>query len=170
MERSFFSVQEAAERLMEPLASLRRELHEHPELSGQELGTLARLRKWFDRPPFEVLPSPVENSLLVRIPGKGPGKRVAIRADMDALPVQEWEGNPIQSKNPGVMHACGHDMHMSFVCGAGLLLAQARERFAGEVCRFRLEVEPSNRRAQALYERLGFEVLPYTQMVRDLPK
>jgi len=122
MERSFFSVQEAAERLMGPLAALRRELHEHPEVSGQELGTVARLRKWFDRPPFEVLPSPVENSLLVRIPGKGPGKRVAIRADMDALPVQEWEGNPIQSKNPGVMHACGHDMHMSFACGAGLLL------------------------------------------------
>ncbi|MBQ3078005.1 MAG: GNAT family N-acetyltransferase [Clostridia bacterium] len=48
--------------------------------------------------------------------------------------------------------------------------AYLEERFAGEVCRFRLEVEPSNRRAQALYERLGFEVLPYTQMVRELPK
>ena len=160
MERSFFSVQEAAERLMGPLAALRRELHEHPEVSGQELGTVARLRKWFDRPPFEVLPSPVENSLLVRIPGKGPGKRVAIRADMDALPVQEWEGNPIQSKNPGVMHACGHDMHMSFACGAGLLLGEVRDRFAGEVLLIFQPAEEIGEGAKQLLDAGLFEKYP----------
>ena len=133
MEQAFFSLQEAERLLTEPLTTLRHELHEHPELSGREFETARRLRAFFDRAPFQVLPLPLDNALAVRIPGKGPGKRVAIRADMDALPVQEWEGDPIRSRTPGVMHACGHDMHIAFVCGAGLLLAQARDRFAGEV-------------------------------------
>ena len=133
MEQSFFSLREAEQLLAEPLTALRQELHEHPELSGQEFETARRLRALFLQPPFELVPLPLDNALAVRIPGKGPGKRVAIRADMDALPVQEWEGDPIRSRTPGVMHACGHDMHIAFVCGAGLLLAQARDRFAGEV-------------------------------------
>ena len=132
MEQAFFSLREAERLLAEPLTALRRELHEHPELSGQEFETAQRLRALFLQPPFELVPLPLDNALAVRIPGKGPGKRVAIRADMDALPVQEWEGDPLRSRTPGVMHACGHDMHMAFVYGAGLLLAQNRDRFSGE--------------------------------------
>ena len=87
MEQSFFSLREAEQLLAEPLTALRRELHEHPELSGREVETVRRLRAFFDRPPFEVLPLSMDNALAVRIPGRGSGKRVAIRADMDALPV-----------------------------------------------------------------------------------
>ena len=72
MKRPFFSLQEAAQRLREPLTALRHELHKHPELSGREFETVRRLRAFFDRPPFEVLPLPLDNALAVRIPGKGP--------------------------------------------------------------------------------------------------
>ena len=133
MAQTIFSLEETEQVLGEPLTALRHELHEHPELSGRERETTERLRARFAEPPFEILPLPVTEGLVVRIKGNGSGKRVAIRADMDALPVQEWAGNPVRSQNPGVMHACGHDMHMSFVYGAGLLLAQARDRFSGEV-------------------------------------
>lgn len=132
MGSSFFSLEETERVLREPLTALRHELHEHPELSGRERGTTERLRTLFDRPPFEILPLPVKTGLAVRIRGNGPGRRVAIRADMDALPVTEWAGNPVRSRNAGVMHACGHDMHMSFAYGAGLLLSGARDRFSGE--------------------------------------
>lgn len=133
MERSFFSLGETERVLAEPLTALRHELHEHPERSGRERETTERLRARFNQAPFEILPLPLTTGLAVRIPGKGPGKRVAIRADMDALPVTEWEQNPIRSQNDGVMHACGHDMHMAFVYGAGLLLSRNRDRFGGEV-------------------------------------
>ena len=159
MEQTAFSVQAAAQRLMPALADLRRELHEHPALSGQELGTVARLRQWFRRPPFEVLPLPVDNGLVIRIPGRGPGKRVAIRADMDALPVQEWAENPLRSKAPGVMHACGHDMHMSFACGAGLLLGDVRDRFAGEVL---LIFQPAARGPGSSWTRACSKSIPWT--------
>ena len=160
MEQSFFSLREAEQLLAEPLTALRRELHEHPELSGREVETVRRLRAFFDRPPFEVLPLSMDNALAVRIPGRGSGKRVAIRADMDALPVQEWEGNPIRSQNAGVMHACGHDMHMSSVCGAGLLLAQARERFAGEVLLIFQPAEEIGEGAQQLLDDGLFDRYP----------
>ena len=158
MKRPFFSLQEAAQRLREPLTALRHELHEHPELSGREFETVRRLRAFFDRPPFEVLPLPLDNALAVRIPGKGPGKRVAIRADMDALPVNEWAENPVCSQTAGVMHACGHDMHMSFVCGAGLLLSQAQ--FPGEALLLFQPAEEIGEGAQALLDAGLFERYP----------
>ncbi len=158
MKRPFFSLQEAAQRLREPLTALRYELHEHPELSGREFETVRRLRAFFDQPPFEVLPLPVDNALAVRIPGKGPGKRVAIRADMDALPVNEWAENPVRSQTAGVMHASGHDMHMSFVCGAGLLLSQAQ--FPGEALLLFQPAEEIGEGAQALLDAGLFERYP----------
>ena len=165
MERSFFSLREAESLVAGPLAALRRELHEHPELSGQEFETVGWLRAFFDRAPFEVLPLPVDNALAVRIRGNGPGKRVAIRADMDALPVSEWAGNPIRSKNAGVMHACGHDVHMAFVCGAGLLLNEARARFAGEVLLLFQPAEETGEGAQKLLDAGLFDLYPADHVI-----
>ena len=169
MAQSFFSLQAAAQTLTAPLAALRRALHEHPELSGQERETTARLRALFREPPFEVLPLPVENGLVVRIrgekPDNGPGRRVAIRADMDALPVPEWPGNPIRSQNPGVMHACGHDMHMAFVYGAGLLLAEARDRFSGEALLVFQPAEETGEGAKRLLEAGLFDRYPVDHII-----
>lgn len=158
MERAFFSLEAARRQLAAPLTALRHELHEHPELSNQERETPERLRALFQAPPFEILP--LEEGLLVRIQGNGPGRRVAIRADMDALPVREWAGNPLQSQNPGVMHACGHDVHMTFVYGAGLLLSQARDRFPGEVLLLFQPAEETGEGAQRLLDAGLFDRYP----------
>ncbi len=165
MDQAFFSLSEAERTLAAPLTALRRALHEHPELSGRERETTERLRALFTKPPFELVPLPVTEGLAVRIRGNGPGKRVAIRADMDALPVQEWAGNPIRSLTPGVMHACGHDMHMSFVYGAGLLLAQARERFSGEVLLIFQPAEETGEGAQRLLDAGLFERCPVDHII-----
>ena len=162
MEPAYFSLEAAERRLAEPLKALRRDLHEHPERSGQERETGLRLRALLAQGPFELLPLPIENGLVARIRGKAPGRRVAIRADMDALPVQEWAGNPIRSQNPGVMHACGHDMHMAFVYGAGLLLAAERERFSGEVLLIFQPAEETGEGAQWMLD-AGFSTgIPWT--------
>ena len=160
IEQAFFSLSETQKRLSAPLSALRRDLHLHPELSGAEYETTERLRALFTEPPFEILPLPVKTGLVVRIKGRGPGKRVAIRADMDALPVTEFEANPVRSENVGVMHACGHDMHMSFAYGAGLLLAEARERFSGEVLLIFQPSEENGYGAQAMIDAGLFEKYP----------
>ena len=160
MEPAYFSLEAAERRLAEPLKALRRDLHEHPERSGQERETGLRLRALLAQGPFELLPLPIENGLVARIRGKAPGRRVAIRADMDALPVQEWAGNPIRSQNPGVMHACGHDMHMAFVYGAGLLLAAERERFSGEVLLIFQPAEETGEGAQWMLDAGLFDRYP----------
>ena len=165
MAQTFFSLKETEKVLREPLTALRHELHEHPELSGREQETTARLRALFTEPPFEMLPLPVETGVVVRIRGNKPGKRVAIRADMDALPVQEWDGNPVRSQNPGVMHACGHDMHMSFVYGAGLLLAQARDRFSGEVLLVFQPAEEVGEGAKMLLDAGLFDCYPVDHII-----
>lgn len=163
MERPFFSLAETEKTLRAPLTALRHELHENPERSNQEQETRERLRALFLEPPFEVLP--LKPGLVVRIPGKGPGKRVAIRADMDALPVNEWPENPIQSQTPGVMHACGHDMHMAFVYGAGLLLAQNRDRFSGEVLLVFQPAEEIGEGAQAMLDAGLFRKYPVDHII-----
>lgn len=165
MAQAFFSLAETEKRLRAPLIALRHELHEHPELSGAERETTQRLRHLFTAPPFEIVPLPSEAGLAVRIPGRGPGKRVAIRADMDALPVTEWDGNPIRSRNPGVMHACGHDMHMAFVYGAGLLLGEVRDRFSGEVLLVFQTAEEIGEGAQKLLDAGLFDRYPVDHII-----
>lgn len=160
MEKAFFSLPETERFLAEPLTALRHELHEHPERSGRERGTVERLRSYLAQPPFELLPFPMDNCLVARVRGNGPGRRVAIRADMDALPVNEWAGNPVRSETPGVMHACGHDMHMSFAYGAGLLLAQNRDRFSGEVLLIFQPAEETGEGAQAMLDAGLFDRYP----------
>lgn len=124
----------------------RRHIHEHPELSKQEKETSAYVRAEAER-----LGLPVETvgdyGLIVRIDGAKPGKWVMLRADMDALPVEESENNLAGprvccSKNPGVMHACGHDGHTAMLMSAMRVLAAWREHFEGTVlCCFEQDEE-----------------------------
>lgn len=165
MSKISISLRQAEQLLTEPLTALRHELHAHPERSGRERETTERLRALFLEPPFEVLPLPVETGLLVRIPGSGPGRRVAIRADMDALPVAEWPGNPVRSETPGVMHACGHDAHMSFVYGAGLLLKRCRDSFPGEVLLLFQPAEETGEGAQRMLDAGLFDRYPVDAVV-----
>ena len=96
--------------------------HKHPELSYQEFETTKRLKADLEAHGIEVLPLNLETGLVAKI-GQG-DKVVAIRADIDALPVQETTSLEYKSQVPGVMHACGHDSHAATILGAALFLKQ----------------------------------------------
>ncbi|MBQ9720601.1 MAG: amidohydrolase [Oscillospiraceae bacterium] len=108
--------------------ALRRDLHMHPELSGREVRTTAKLREFFAAlPMFRILSVPVETGLVLQLPGSGQGPEIMLRADIDALPQQEQYESPWRSQTDGVMHACGHDLHTAALAGAALVLARLRD-------------------------------------------
>ncbi len=107
--------------------ALRHDLHQHPELSGQEVRTTAKLREFFAAlGAFRVLPPITETGLIAQITGDGTGPERMLRADIDALPQREEVDGPWKSQADGVMHACGHDLHTAALAGAALLLARAK--------------------------------------------
>lgn len=107
------------------LRDLRRSLHRHPELSWQEQETQRRLAQALEDVSVPDVRSVAETGLVARVPGRDPGAApVAIRGDIDALPIREETGLPFSSENPGVMHACGHDVHASWAVGAAALLVR----------------------------------------------
>ncbi len=120
------------------LVEVRRDLHAHPELSWAEERTTGLLAKRLDEAGLvpTVLP---RNGLIVDI-GSGAGPLVALRADLDALPVDDLTDDPWSSTVPGVAHACGHDVHASALLGAGLALARVADRLPGRV---RLVFQPA---------------------------
>jgi amidohydrolase len=105
------------------LVALRRELHKHPELSWKETGTQARLESALRAFGVSDIRRVAGTGLVARIRGTGGGATIAIRGDIDALPITESTGLEFASVNPGVMHACGHDVHASWAVGAARLLA-----------------------------------------------
>lgn len=118
---------------------LRRALHQSPELSWQETGTQGRLRAALERAGITAVREVARTGLVARIPGSGgDGPVIALRGDIDALPITEETGLPFASEKPGVMHACGHDMHAAWTVAAGMLLA--RSPAFGEV---RLVLQPA---------------------------
>ncbi|HEV8513676.1 MAG TPA: M20 family metallopeptidase [Cyclobacteriaceae bacterium] len=112
----------------------RRHLHSNPELSYQEYNTakfVAGKLKDFGLNPIEGIAG---TGLVVLIEGKNPNKRtVALRADMDALPIQEANSVSYKSQNPGVMHACGHDVHTASLLGTAKILNEVKNKFDGTV-------------------------------------
>ena len=111
----------------------RRALHAWPELSNQEHKTAALAATVLRELGAEVRTGLAGTGVAGLIRGRGPGRTVAIRADMDALPVTELTGLPYASKNAGVMHACGHDAHVAMALGAASVLAGLRDHFDGQV-------------------------------------
>lgn len=113
------------------LIDWRRELHRNPELSGQEIATTARLRHWIESAGLRLLPYDLATGVVAEV-GKGE-KVIALRADIDALPIEEATGAPFSSRHKGVMHACGHDVHSSVILGAALLLKARETQLTGRV-------------------------------------
>lgn len=118
--------------LTEFLIDFRHDLHEHPELSHQEVETTAKIKKQLQQHGIRVLDLPLETGLVAEI-GAAPGPVIVLRSDIDALPIEEASGDHYASKHQGVMHACGHDFHASSVLGAAILLKQQEASLPGRV-------------------------------------
>ncbi|QQO10135.1 M20 metallopeptidase family protein [Breznakiella homolactica] len=111
-------------------------IHENPELSLKEIETSRLLEEYIEKNVvYERKKRVAETGLFVEIKGTKPGsgKVLAFRGDIDALPIQEAEGMPHRSKVPGVMHACGHDVHGTINAGAARILSDCRDQFSGSV-------------------------------------
>lgn len=115
------------------LTSLRRELHRHPELAQEEYQTAQVIERELDRAGIACRRVGKTGVLGILRGGKPGGSVVALRADIDALPVQEQNQWEFRSETEGVMHACGHDAHTAMLLGAAQLLAECREDWSGEV-------------------------------------
>lgn len=117
------------------MIEIRRHLHRNPELSNEERETQAYLRKALEEAGFESVRSVAGFGLAVDIVGEaGPSNRkVAIRADIDALPITEASGVAYSSARPGVMHACGHDAHAAMGYAAAVLFKEQKHAFSGTV-------------------------------------
>lgn len=124
---------EAAERELSYLISLRRELHRYPETALEEHRTAQVIERELDRAGISHRRIGQTGVLGVLQGGKGTGSAVALRADIDALPIQEQNTFDYRSQTDGVMHACGHDGHTAMLLGAAKLLAARRADWSGEV-------------------------------------
>ncbi|WP_285867662.1 M20 family metallopeptidase [Mesobacillus maritimus] len=119
------------ESLFEDMVQIRRYLHQHPELSFQEVQTAHYIKSFYDKLGIEVRGNVGGNGVVAKIYGSKPGKTVALRADFDALPIQEENNLPYKSLVPGVMHACGHDGHTATLLILGKVLHEIRENLSG---------------------------------------
>jgi amidohydrolase len=135
------------------IVRLRRDIHAHPELGLEETRTASLVSRTLRGLSVRTTTGIAKTGVVGSISGTGSGKCVALRADMDALPIQEETGLPFASVNAGVMHACGHDAHSAMLLGAAMILQELRGTFAGSV---KLIFQPSEERhpggAQAMIE------------------
>ena len=126
-------IQELSQNIFNEVVANRRYLHTHPELSFNEVETSAFVAKKLEELGLQY-ERMADNGLVALIKGAKPSDRVvALRADMDALPILEANDVPYRSQNAGVMHACGHDAHTSSLLGTAKILTQLKDEFAGTV-------------------------------------
>ncbi|MDA2165337.1 M20 peptidase aminoacylase family protein [Bacillus tropicus] len=121
------------EQLTETLISIRRNLHKHPELSYEEFETTKAIKNWLEEKNITIINSNLKTGVIAEISGNRNGPLIAIRADIDALPIQEETNLPYASKIHGKMHACGHDFHTAAIIGAAYLLKEKESSLSGTV-------------------------------------
>lgn len=112
------------------MIAIRRDFHEHPELGMEETRTSGIVADYLQRWGIEVHTGIGRTGVVGVLKGQGDGRMIGLRADMDALPIEERTNLPFASKTPGVMHACGHDAHTTMLLGAARYLAETRQ-FSG---------------------------------------
>ncbi|RKY88363.1 amidohydrolase [candidate division KSB1 bacterium] len=128
------------EKILPEIIKIRRWLHRHPELSKQEFNTAKYISEYLKKLGIEHKTRIAKTGIVGLIPAPGDGKTVALRTDMDALPVMEQTGLPYSSENKGVMHACGHDIHISCLLGTATILKKFQDKLR---CNVKLLFQPS---------------------------
>ena len=131
--------------LINTLIKYRRELHENPELSMKEYETTKRIKRWLSDYNIKILDLPLKVGVVAEIEGGYEGPIIALRADIDALPIVEETNLDFTSKNFGVMHACGHDFHTAAILGAAILINENKSKLHGKV---RIIFQPAEENAK----------------------
>ncbi len=124
---------EMAAQLTPQLIQIRRHLHQYPEVAYEEVETTRSIRGWLAEAGIRILEAPLQTGVIAEVSGSADGAIVALRADIDALPIQEETGLPYASRISGKMHACGHDFHTAAVLGAAYLLKTQEKQLKGTV-------------------------------------
>ena len=122
-----------SDQLLAEIIAIRRHFHQYPELSFQEHRTSSTIRELLDKWDVEYDFPFVETGIVASIKGEKPGPRIALRSDMDALPISEQTDLAFASQNQGVMHACGHDIHMASLLGSIRVLNLLKPFIEGEI-------------------------------------
>jgi amidohydrolase len=123
-----------SEELSVDVINLRRHFHMHPELSFTETTTAEFICSWLEKKGIRFVSGIAGTGIIATIKGSaGDGKTIALRAELDALPINEKNESGYKSVNPGVMHACGHDGHMAMLMGTALLLNDLRSQLRGNI-------------------------------------
>lgn len=131
--KTFNTLTQQYQELADFLIQFRRERHQFPELSNQEFETTKALRNVLEQYQIDILDLPLKTGLVAEIQGGKTGDIVMLRSDIDALPIEEESGVEFSSQYKGIMHACGHDYHMSAALGAAILLKQRQAELQGTV-------------------------------------
>lgn len=126
-------IQEVASKYEKYQVEMRRYFHQYPEVSEKEYETSKAIKAELDKMGIPWVPCGLETGVLGTIKGSKPGKTILLRADIDALSVEETTGAEYASKNPGVMHACGHDCHISMLLTAAHILNDMKDELCGTV-------------------------------------
>ncbi len=132
-ERIYRDLQQQAESLNKDIIANRRYLHQYPELSWKETRTAEFLIAKLQEIDLSVNAEVCGTGVVAELKGARPGPTLAIRADMDALPIHDSKDAPYASRVPGIMHACGHDCHMAMALGVANVLSRISRRFPGKV-------------------------------------
>jgi amidohydrolase len=126
-------IKSLAETNFSQIQSFRHHLHQNPELSFQEYKTAEFVKQQLEKIGISNIQTVGKTGVTTVISGSSTGKTIALRADLDALPIKELNEVSYRSKNEGIMHACGHDVHTSCLLGAAMILHELREHWPGEV-------------------------------------
>lgn len=121
-----------AESLRDKLTEIRKEFHRIPEIGDNEFHTAELIEHYLDMAGISHR-RVINTGIIAKVEGKLPGNHCAVRSDIDALPITENTGCDFASKNPGVMHACGHDVHITGALGAAMILQSHRDELPGTV-------------------------------------
>ena len=149
--------------LEEEMTEWRRDFHMHPELAYQEVRTSGKVAELLESWGIEVTKGLGKTGVVGGIKGSGDGPSIGLRADMDALPIDEMNDTPWKSQNAGVMHACGHDGHTTMLLGAAKYLAETRN-FNGTVNLIFQPAEEGYAGAKAMMDDGLFEKFPCDQV------
>lgn len=127
-------IQQKATEYFSQYQSFRHHIHAHPELSFEEIRTSRFIMDQLDQWGIPYQSELAGTGIVALIKGRHPESNcIAVRADMDALPIEEANDTPYRSQNPGVMHACGHDVHSSCLLGLARIMNEIRDRFEGTI-------------------------------------